>query len=119
MTPAADQSRSHLLSLPPELRCIVYDSVFDGSIIDMDRHKPTPKSIGLLFSNKQIHSEATEVYYGRTSFTTYDEDWEWLRAIPADYVDRISTIQVLYRSPLRSRTADADLHLMNNWAAWA
>lgn len=61
----AVQGESPLLSLPPELRNIIYGMVFEGCILELRRinDEQSPESVGLLLVCKQTFAEAIDLYY--------------------------------------------------------
>lgn len=73
------------MNLPPELRNIIYEMVFDSTIIHIAKktggprtRKPAQQAPALLLSCRQTHDEATKIYYSRTTF-----DFDCVRRLSA------------------------------------
>lgn len=59
----AKESLLHLL--PPELRNAIYDEVFRGCVINIDKNGRAEHSneINFMLTAKQVYNEAIEIYY--------------------------------------------------------
>ena len=95
MTEAKD---SPLLSLPRELRDIIYGMVFQGCTtkLDASKHKATPDSLGLLIACKQTYTETIDVYYRNvTLHWRYVRTFQrWAQHLPRKFFQQIPNIQV-------------------------
>lgn len=61
----ANQGESSLLSLPPELRNIIYGMAFEGCVFEVElvNCARSAESAGLLLASKQTFAEAAYFYY--------------------------------------------------------
>jgi hypothetical protein len=65
----ANQGESPLLSLPPELRNIIYCMAFEGCVFEVElvNYARSPESAGLLLACKQTFSEVINIYYSNVT----------------------------------------------------
>ena len=77
---------SRLLSLPPEIRNIIYREVLDH------RHQKwyiriATRLPGLLHTCQQLRAEATQIYFSETLFrlTFTTQEFKFLHSLPPDY----------------------------------
>ena len=103
-TPSQDSSVSQeksfkLLSLPPELRDIIYSMVFEGCVLKVRsaNSKASPESIGLLLASRQTHEEAIPIYYRNLTveFRHFRLLVVWIRGLPTRYLQLIPKIKMV------------------------
>ena len=72
-----DSRDSRLLSLPAEIRVMIYNYVLisNGDIQRLG-HAPYPEQPGLLQVNKQVRSEALDIYYKKNTFRWCVHDYD-------------------------------------------
>lgn len=82
--PISRTRKSSLLSLPAELRNMIYIALFAS---ETQCIRPEYTLPGLLTANKQIHHEAMAMYYTASIFRCLDEDSTvyWLVHLPLEY----------------------------------
>lgn len=72
---------SHLLALPLEIRCLIYEHVNPGHVILANCHRTKFKPFNLALVSRQIYLERIPVFYGRMTFVVEmnaEEDVSWL-----------------------------------------
>ncbi|CAK3875519.1 Hypothetical predicted protein [Lecanosticta acicola] len=84
---------SPILALPAELRDMIYCSLFNEENVQLI--KPAYRFPGLLLANKQIHREATGLFYANSTFRCLDEDSavRWLTNLPARWLELVPEVR--------------------------
>ena len=75
--PATKPQNSDLLKLPPEIRNMIYQWTFQGSVVKIQHqgghgYGPSPRkstATGLVLACKQIHAESIRMYYALATFS--------------------------------------------------
>ena len=62
------QTTPDLLSLPRELRDMIYKHVFEGTRVRLGVTARARQAEGILLASKQTHAESVEVYYATITF---------------------------------------------------
>lgn len=72
---------SPLLDLPPEIRNNIYEMVFEGTIIKVDREDLPSTAPGLLRTCRQIYNEAVGMYHASATIYSrfYFRLYMWLK----------------------------------------
>ncbi|KAK4618336.1 hypothetical protein CLAFUW4_12547 [Fulvia fulva] len=94
-----------LLDLPPKLRNPIYQLVLVDEDNDHSFHDPDqpPKDPSLLFTNRQIRSEASGIFWNSNTYCFEDSTKTvlWLQRQPAHKVAALGS--VLSSNPIRAR----------------
>ena len=103
-TPSQDSSISQeksfeLLSLPPELRDIIYGMVLKGCVLKVKsaNSKASPESIGLLLASRQTREEVITIYYRNLTVECrlFRLLGVWIRGLPTRYLQLIPKIKMV------------------------
>ena len=98
-SPIPQEKSFKLLSLPPELRDIIYGMVFEGCVLKVRsaNSKASPESIGLLLASRQTHGEAIPIYYRNLTveFRHFRLLVVWIRGLPTRYLQLIPKIEMV------------------------
>lgn len=100
-TPASIPNGScHLLNLPPELRLNIYDTVFESLATDAT-YQELKYYTALLFTNKQIFSEAISSFHKHEKQLSSRLHGEWLAAY--EETRRVESLHSYSYWPISSR----------------
>ena len=91
----APTTHAGFLDLAAELRNHIYEQHFAGNEEYVAYNMPD-EAPPLLFTNKQIHNEATTIFYHKSTFyINHEIDLDWLTQIPVAYKELVSNIKIL------------------------
>lgn len=90
-----DQSASRLLSLPRELRDMIWVMTYTDDTVQLDRTEAQSTAPGLLVACKQSYSEAINLYYKHSTFffRSGKKCSQWLGRISRSHIHTVTRLR--------------------------